>query len=279
MSNHLAKELKELHAPSKPLILSNVWDLASLNAILSLNTSDSKPVRAIATASWAIAAILGIKDEDLTLEQNLAAIAQIAPAVKAAGLPLTVDIQDGYGEGIEDVVKKVIELGAVGANIEDSIPAAGFGQGIEGSLYNTETQVRRLNRAFAAAKEAGCPDFVINARCDVFRLEPYYANDDESALKEAVERGRKYLEAGATTVFYWGGMGRGLRTSKVEVLVRELSGRVAVKLGDQPDSLSTDELGKIGVARISVGPSLYLVAMNAMKDTARRILSGGKLAA
>lgn len=118
----------------------------------------------------------------------------------------------------------------------------------------------------------------LNARCDIFRLEPYYSNDDESALEEAVERGRKYLEAGATTVFYWGGMGRGLRTSEVEVLVRELPGRVAVKLGDQPDSLSTDDLGKIGVARISVGPSLYLVAMNAMKDAARRILSGGKLA-
>lgn len=279
MSNHLAKEFQEIHAPSKPLVLSNVWDLTSLNAILSLNTSDSKPVKAIATASWAIAAILGIKDEDLTLEQNLAAIAQIAPAVKAAGLPLTVDIQDGYGENIEAVVKRVIELGAVGANIEDSIPSAGFGQGIEGSLYDAETQVKRLNRAFAAAKETGCPDFVINARCDIFRLEPYYSNDDESALKEAVERGRKYFEAGATTVFYWGGMGRGLRTSEVEVLVRNLSGRVAVKLGDQPDSLSTDELGKIGVARISVGPSLYLVAMNAMKDTAKRILSGGKLAA
>ncbi|KAL0943565.1 carboxyphosphonoenolpyruvate phosphonomutase-like protein [Colletotrichum truncatum] len=278
MANEIAFKLKQLHSPSSPIIFSNVWDVASLNAILSLNTADTKPVKAIATASWAIAAILGVKDEDLTLEQNLAAIAQIAPVVKAAGLPLTVDIQDGYGERIEEVVQRVIALGAVGANIEDSIPSAGFGKGVDGSLYDAQTQVSRLKRAFAAAKEAGCPDFVVNARCDVFRLEPYFANDDQGALREAVERGRMYLDTGATTVFYWGGMGRGLRTSEVEVLVRELGGRVAVKLGDQPDSLSTQDLGNIGVARISVGPSLYMIAMNAMKKAAGRILSGGKLA-
>ncbi|KAF9874936.1 hypothetical protein CkaCkLH20_07630 [Colletotrichum karsti] len=278
MANTLARELKELHTPSKPIILSNVWDLASLSAILSLNTAEDKPVKAIATASWAIAATLGVKDEDLTLEQNLAAIGQIAPGVRAAGLPLTVDIQDGYGENIEEVVKQVIRLGAVGANIEDSIPSAGFDKGVEGSLYDPDEQVNRLKRALAAAKEVGCPDFVINARCDVFRLEQPAVDDDEKALEEGINRGREYLEAGAKTVFYWGGGNRGLRTSEVKVLVRELGGRVAVKLGDQPDALSTEELGNIGVARISVGPSLYHVAMNAMKQAAKRILSGGKLA-
>ncbi|KAI3540321.1 hypothetical protein CABS01_11492 [Colletotrichum abscissum] len=279
MSNQLAQELKRLHVPASPVIFANVWDLASLNAIISLNTTDSKPVKAIATASWAIAATVGVKDEDLELEQNMAAIGQLAPAAKAAGLPLSVDLQDGYGDLIDEVVTEVVTLGASGANIEDSIPSAGFEKGIEGSLYGVDTQVARLESALEAAREAGCPDFVLNARCDVFRLEPYCATDDESVLVEAVKRGRAYLEAGATTVFFWGGSGRGLRTSEVRVLVKELGGRVAVKLGDRADSLSTKELGEIGVARISVGPSLYLVAMNAVKESARRILDGGKLAA
>ncbi|WYZ38494.1 hypothetical protein EsH8_III_000408 [Colletotrichum jinshuiense] len=279
MSKVLAQELKQLHTPAAPIIFANVWDFASLNAILSLNTAEAKPVRAIATASWAIAATLGIKDEELTLDQNTAAIEQLAPAVRAAGLPLSVDLQDGYGEHIEKVVASAVRLGAVGANIEDSIPSAGFDKGVGGSLYGAEAQAARLKRALSAARGAGCPDFVVNARCDVFRLEPYAASDDAAALGEAVRRGRAYLEAGATTVFYWGGAGRGLRTSEVEVLVRELGGRVAVKLGDRPGSLTTEELAEIGVARISVGPSLYLVAMNAMKDAARRILSGGRLGA
>ncbi|GKT41021.1 uncharacterized protein ColSpa_01202 [Colletotrichum spaethianum] len=279
MSNELAKELKQLHAPALPIIFTNVWDLASLNAVLSLNTTESKPVKGIATASWAIAATLGIKDEELTLEQNMAAISQIAPMVGSAYLPLSIDLQDGYGEQIEEAVASAVKLGAVGANIEDSIPSAGFHKGINGSLYNADAQAIRLKRALAAAHEAGCPEFVLNARCDVFRLEPYYASDEEIALREAVQRGRAYLKAGATTVFYWGGSGRGLRTSEVKFLVRELGGRVAVKLGDRPESLSTEELAEIGVARISVGPSLYIVAMNAMKDVARRILSGGKLTA
>ncbi|KXH31316.1 hypothetical protein CSAL01_03827 [Colletotrichum salicis] len=209
----------------------------------------------------------------------MAAIGQLAPAAKAAGLPLSVDLQDGYGDLIEEVVTEVVTLGASGANIEDSIPSAGFEKGIDGSLYSMETQVTRLKSALEAAREAGCSDFVLNARCDVFRLEPNCADDDEGALAEAVKRGRAYLDAGATTVFFWGGSGRGLRASEVRVLVKELGGRVAVKLGERPDSLSTKELGEIGVARISVGPSLYLVAMNAVKASARRILDGGKLAA
>ncbi|TIC99761.1 Uncharacterized protein CH35J_006178 [Colletotrichum higginsianum] len=279
MSNDLAQELKRLHTPASPIVFANVWDLASLNAVRSLNTPESAPVKAIATASWAIAAALGVRDEDLTLEQNMTAIAQIAPAATAAGLPLSVDLQDGYGELIEDVVASAVGLGAVGANIEDSIPSAGFGRGIDGSLYGLEAQVVRLRRALAAARAAGCADFVLNARCDVFRLEPYCAGDDETALREAARRGRAYLEAGATTVFFWGGSGRGLRTSEVQVLVRELGGRVAVKLGDGPGALSTAQLAEMGVARISVGPSLYLVAMEAVRDAARRILSGGTLAA
>lgn len=279
--NTLVTAFKELHKPSAPLVLPNIWDLGSLKALLSLNDADptNKPVKAVATASWAIAESSGIRDEDLTWEQNRAAIARLAPHVRAAGLPLTVDLQDGYGERIEEVVAEAVRLGAVGANIEDSIPSAGFGKGVAGSLYGVEEQVGRLRRALAAARDAGCADFVLNARCDVFRLDPAWAADDEEAVAEAVRRGRAYLELGATTVFFWGGAGRGLRTSEVRRLVGALDGRVSVKLGERAGALTTAELGEIGVARVSVGPSLYLKALAAVREWAANILSGGGLAA
>jgi 2-methylisocitrate lyase-like PEP mutase family enzyme len=276
MEDNLTVSLKNLHIPGRPIVFANIWDVASLDALLSLNNETTKPVTAVATASWAIAASLGIKDEELTLEQNLAAIERLVPRVKAAGLPLTVDLQDGYGERIAESVAAAVRLGVHGANIEDSIPSAGFGRGIIGSLYQPAAQVSRLKTALSAARDAGSPDFVLNARCDVFRLEPPFPDGDEEAMKEAVSRGRTYLNAGATTVFYWGGR-RGLSTNEVRVLVQSLDGRVAVKLSDGQTGLSTRELAEVGVARISVGPSLYLIARNAMREAAQRILDGGRL--
>ena len=279
-SNDLAKTLKALHKPSSPIVFPNVWDVASFNAISSLNSHASTPqVKGIATASFAIAAQLGIKDEELSLEQNLDAIRKIAPLCRQANLPLSVDIQDGYGAQIESVVAAVVEAGAVGANIEDSIPSAGFDKGISGSLYAADEQVQRLKAALEAAAASGCPDFVLNARCDVFRLDETSSGlDDEARMREAVGRGRAYLDAGAATIFFWGGGARGLSRAEVETLVRELGGRVAVKLGDGiPEALSVRELAEIGVARISVGPSLFLRAMDAAKKAASSILSGGRL--
>lgn len=279
-TNEFAAKFKLLHQPSKPLVVPNIWDLSSLNAVASLNAGDDndKPVKAIATASWAIADSMGLRDEDLTFKDNMAAIARLAPFVRAAGLPFSVDLQDGYGDRIEEAVASAVNLGAVGANIEDSIPSAGFDQGLGGSLYRLDVQVARLKSALEAATRSGCPDFVLNARCDVFCLRPAWGPSDPTALHEAVMRGRAYLEAGATTVFFWGGRGRGLTRSEVEHLVRELDGRVAVKLDEQAGALSTAELGELGVARISVGPGLYRKAMQDIREWTQTILSGGSMA-
>ncbi|TFA98837.1 hypothetical protein CCMA1212_009421 [Trichoderma ghanense] len=275
--NQSAQTLKALHKPGTPLVLSNVWDTSSLNAIVSLNSESSKPVKALATASWAIAASLGIKDEELTMFQNLEAISHIAPLAEKAGLPLSVDLQDGYGDYITAAITAAVEYGAAGANIEDSIPSAGFGKGISGSLYKLEDQVARLKRVFDAAKAAGAPDFVLNARCDVFRLEDSGLSY-ETRLAEAIKRGKAYLEAGATTIFFWGGPGQGLSSETVKTLVKELDGKVAVVLSRAPGALTTSELAGLGVARISVGPSLYIAALEAVKSKALQMYSGGGLA-
>ena len=274
-SNDLAKALKALHVPGKPLVLPNIWDEASLRTLLSLNSDSSKPVKAVATASFAVAAARGTEDEDLTFEQNLEAIRSVAPICAAAGIPLSTDLQDGYGPRIAEVVSSVVKAGAHGGNLEDCYLTVGHGKGIEGSLYPLEEQASRIKKALKAAADAGCPDFAINARCDVFKLDEDTGPDDETRMKEALARGKAYLDAGATTVFFWGGM-RGLRTHEVKKLVDELGGKVAVLLS-RKGGHTAGELAEIGVARISVGPSLYLFAMDTVKSTAARILGGGGL--
>ncbi|KAM4066600.1 phosphoenolpyruvate phosphomutase domain-containing protein [Hirsutella rhossiliensis] len=278
MSNDAAKTLRALHVPQSPLILANVWDVASLQAILALNhDAADQPVKAVATASWAIAAAAGVRDEHLTWELNRDAIARIAPLCRDAGLPLSADLQDGYGYRIDEVVRAAVEAGVVGANIEDSIPQAGFAKGIAGSLYPLDEQVRRLRGAVSAADAAGCRDFVLNARCDVFCLDD--TDDDGSRLAEAIARGKAFLEAGAATVFYWGGPRRRMSKTHVQRLVRELDDRVAVQLAAYPGEPTVAELAELGVARISVGPALYRIATEAVQKAARSIYCRGKLPA
>ncbi|KAJ6593374.1 phosphoenolpyruvate phosphomutase-domain-containing protein [Mycena capillaripes] len=273
-----AKDFKALHQPGHPIVFANIYDLSSLTALLSLNTtapSNYSPVRAIATASYPIAETLGIRDEDLTFEQHFAALEPIAAHLRtdSPSLPLSIDLQDGYGTLLEECMRRAVSLGAVGANIEDSIPERGFAAGVEGSLRGAEEQVGRIKTALRVAAEMGVPDFVINARTDVMRLVPR----PEGALEEAVRRGRAFLEAGATTVFVWGGSEQGLSRAEVETFVREFRGNLAVKLSDAEDGLSVKELAAMGVARISVGPSLWIMATKAFKAGAGRILSGGRL--
>ncbi|KAH8177142.1 phosphoenolpyruvate phosphomutase domain-containing protein [Sarocladium implicatum] len=268
--NATAQALKGLHIPSNPLVLANIWDISSLNVLTSLNSSTSSPVKAIATASWAIAASNGIPDEDLDQQQNLDAISRIAPLAAKAGLPLSADLQDGYGDKIADTVRKAVKLGVVGANIEDSIPSAGFDKGIAGSLYSLEDQVNRLRSAMKAADEEGCPDFALNARCDAFVLAPSAELTDEARLDAAIARGKAFLELGATTVFYWGpALGR----PQIERLVKELGGRVAIQASAVP-GMTVRDLAQLGVARISVGPAMYRSAMNAIKEEALKLLQG-----
>ncbi|KAI0487779.1 phosphoenolpyruvate phosphomutase-domain-containing protein [Xylaria cf. heliscus] len=273
-----AAHFAALHAPGNPLVVPNIWDLASLKSVLSLNSSSSSssstsplPVKAIATASYAIAESLGLADADLSAGANLIRISQLAPRVRAAGLPLTVDIQDGYGARLDDVVAGVVRAGAAGANVEDLRD--------DGKLWDCGEQVERLKRVIRVAAENGCHGFVVNARCDV--LCPWSPRDgrpgeEDRLLAEAVRRGKAYLEAGATTVFVWGGP-RGLRDEEIRTLVREFGGRLAVKLAVGEKGLTVRELADMGVARISVGPMLFLAAGRTVREGAERIVGGGRL--
>ncbi|KAH8590298.1 carboxyvinyl-carboxyphosphonate phosphorylmutase [Bisporella sp. PMI_857] len=258
LSQALAQKLRALHSPGNPVIFTNIWDAPSASLVLK-----HEKTKALATASYAVAASAGLEDDELTLEDNLIAIrrirARMAKEGKAESIPLTCDLQDGYGEHLEECIEKVLELGAVGCNLEDSKTVNG-----KTALISPEEHVERIKTVVKIAKAKGVDDFVVNARTDSVLLG--------GTLQEAIDRGRLYLEAGACTVFVWGGLKRGLRDEEVRVLVRELNGRVNVICRKGEGMLSVKEIVNLGVARISMGPALWRAGMSAIESELGRLL-------
>jgi 2-methylisocitrate lyase-like PEP mutase family enzyme len=188
-ANVLAQTLKSLHTPGRPVVFANVYDILSARAVAALPSC-----KALATASYAVARANGVEDDDMTLEINLNAARQIGKVAKEFGKPLTLDIQDAYGNRLEEAIKIAIDAGVVGVNLEDCDKDSQ-------KMHSKSTAVSRIKRTLSTAQQQGVPDFVVNARCD--------ALIHGGELQEVIERGKAYLEAGATTVFVWGGSQRG----------------------------------------------------------------------
>ena len=181
IQNTTAALFRSLHRPGHPLLLTNVWDAISASAIASLPGTT-----ALATASFAVAAAAGLADDDLDLPTLLRAASAIGKVAATYSLPLTVDLQDGFGAQLVDAVREVIKLGAVGINLED------FGREI-GALYSVEELCERIRQVVKVANELGVPKFVVNARTDALFTG--------GTVEEAITRGKAYLEAGAFNVF------------------------------------------------------------------------------
>lgn len=261
--NALAAHFRTLHSPNSPLVLTNIWDAITATSIASLPST-----KALATASYAIAAAAGLSDEDLDLDTNLRAVAAISRIASAHKLPLTVDFQDGFADRLEEGIRKVIELGAVGINLED------FAREKDG-LYTVAEAQERIRKVVKIAGEMGVPDFVVNARTD--------ALFSGGTVDDAIARGKAYLEAGAANIFIWGGPARkGWAREEVKRACGELGGKLNVILirmdgeGKPFEGLSVSELKEIGVARISVGPQLMRWTSKKMAEEAGRILGGEK---
>ncbi|PLN85698.1 phosphoenolpyruvate phosphomutase-domain-containing protein [Aspergillus taichungensis] len=250
--NLAAKAFKDLHRPSQPVVLANVYDGISAKTVAGLPTS-----KALATASWAIAESAGMPDEELTLEENIRATKIIATVIKGSGKPLTVDLQDGYGDRLKDAIKQVIGAGAIGANLEDYDNA-------NKRLYSAADAASRVKHALAIAAALGVPDFVVNARCDALLYG--------GTFEDVISRGQAYLAAGATSVFVLGPLHQAhpgeLEKDQITKLVQAFDGRVNLVPGEK----STKELAALGVSRISVGPDLQMCAMKALKKEAEKFL-------
>ena len=241
-----ANDFKNLHIKGDPLILVNIWDSGSAQA---LQTTGAK---AIGTGSWSVAAAHGYDDgEKLPLDLVLANLKRILACVD---LPVTIDLEGGYGqspEEIQDTVTKVIEVGAVGINFEDQIV------GHEG-IYSIDDQCNRIK----AIREVADPLF-INARTDLF-LKADPAHHDERLIEEALYRANAYAEAGADGFFV-----PGLQNLNLIEKLCALS-PLPVNIMVLSNTPSSKQLAERGVARISYGPYPYFQAMEALKEVGRK---------
>jgi 2-methylisocitrate lyase-like PEP mutase family enzyme len=240
-----ARELQRLHADPALLVLVNVWDVVSATVVAA-----TPGVTAIATASHSIAASRGYPDgEVIPRDEMLDAVGRIAAAVE---LPVTADLEAGYGDAGE-TVRRAIDLGVVGANLEDQ-------------LKPLPDAVAAVSAAVAAAEAAGVP-FVLNARTDAFLRAG--DRDPAEVLADAIERGRAYLDAGATT-FFAPGL---LDEATVEALVAAL-GPQKVNLIALPGSVSLEAMQRLGVARCSFGPWSQNVALTALASLTTSAMAG-----
>lgn len=236
-----------------PLILFNIWDAGGAKVVADLG------MKAIATGSWSVAAAHGYGDgEKLPFDLAIANLRRIVDTVE---LPVTFDMEGGYGRTPDEVaanIAAVINAGAVGINIEDQV-VGGTG------LYPVEEQAARIAAIRRVADAAGVPLF-INARTDVFLKDPPDAHSG-AHLEDALTRAAAYAEAGASG-FFAPGLADAPRT-------RALCERspLPVNIMFLPYAPSPRQLAELGVCRISYGATPYRQAMDFLKDAARAALA------
>lgn len=246
-----AETLRALHVPGSPLILVNVWDAITAKVVAS-----ATGVKAIATASHSISASRDVADGGgLGLEGAINAAKLIIDAVE---LPVTVDFEKGYGKDpveVQSSVRRLLEAGAAGFNIEDSPGSISEGQ------FELRQAAARVAAARAACEETGVPA-VINARVDSFLGNGNWA--------EARDRSNACLEAGADVIFMFG-----LDTEqKVERAVAEINGKVSVIAG--PKSVPLKRLAELGVCRVSFGGRPLGLTLSHLKDAAATLTELGE---
>ncbi|WP_417452441.1 isocitrate lyase/PEP mutase family protein [Kiloniella sp.] len=240
-----AENFRNLHEKGNPLVLYNIWDPGTAK----IAASSGAP--AIATGSWSVAEAFGFPDGE-KLPRNLA-MENINRICNSVDIPVSMDLEAGYGRSPEQVAQSVILAGqnsAVGVNFEDQI--------IDGKgLYSIEDQVARVAAAKKASNTLDVPIF-INARTDIF-LQASEVDDQKELLQEVITRGQAYADAGADGFF--------VPALTDACLIRELCDTCPLPINIMMMSgcPSVSELANLGVARISHGPGPFRAAMELIK--------------
>ncbi|AXB47887.1 isocitrate lyase/PEP mutase family protein [Amycolatopsis albispora] len=246
-----AAELLRLHREPELLRVVNVWDVISAKVVAGVEGTT-----ALATASHSIAASRGYEDgENIPVGEMIDEVARI---VAATELPVTADLEGGYGNAAE-TVRRAIGVGAVGANIEDQLKP----------LAEAAAQVEAIMKA---ADAEGVPDFVLNARTDAFLKAG--DRDPADVLADAVERGKAFLDAGAPVVFVPGVLSEGQIST-----LSEAFGPQRLTVIGLPGLPSHERLAELGVARISYGPLSQRVALTALAELTESVREGGGIPA
>ncbi len=247
-------EFRNMHQSGDILVLANAWDIPSARIF------EQAGFPAIGTTSAGIAISLGYPDgQKISRDEMLQVVARIARSVS---VPVTADMEAGYGDSATDVADtamRVISAGAIGLNIEDSTKRP------ENPLYDVETQIRKIT---VIRKVAGLLDvpLVINARTDALVLGQ---GDRTSRLKEAIDRGKEYKKAGADCFF------------PVGAIDPETISDIVTQVGCPVNILATKdvppvaELRRLGVRRVSVGSGPARATLGLVKRIAQELRESG----
>jgi len=262
MVSSIQKEKAEIflkfHQDKEILVLLNSWDIGSSKLI------EACGYKAIATTSMGIAASLGLPDSQvITLSEMIAAITGIVNGVQ---VPVTVDIEAGYGNNLHEIidsVTKIIATGIVGINIEDSIDLSPV-------LIDEMEFCERISAIRALSDSLGF-HLVINARTDSFYTS---LGSQREKLAESIRRGNKYREAGADCIFIqpvW-------EKEMISTLVKEINAPInilsipGIGEGIPP---TVRELQDLGVARLSLGSTMMKATLALIKKVADELSEKG----
>ena len=237
-----ADAFRQLHTGPRMLVLPNAWDVASARLVEEAGFS------AIATTSAGIAWALGYADgERISRGEMLAVIRRIVTAVR---VPVTADVEGGYGATVAaaaETARGVIAAGAVGLNLEDGTN--------EGTLLDPELQADRIRAVRDAAMSARVP-LVVNARTDAFEVKQWSAAERFTA---AVRRANGYVAAGADCLF----VPHVSDGETIGRLAQEIAGPLNVIAG--PPAPPLPELERLGVRRASLGPRVVQATLGLVR--------------
>jgi 2-methylisocitrate lyase-like PEP mutase family enzyme len=251
-----AAQFRDRHTDSDAgtLVLPNSWDAASTLLF------EQAGFEAVGTSSAGVAASMGVPDgEHLSRAEMLAVVERISHTV---GVPVSADIEAGYGDSPADVsetIRRTIDAGAVGVNLEDGTddPA--------GPLDDVEGHAAKIRAARDAADDAGVP-LVINGRTDVFWRE---AGDEADRVDRAIQRANAYADAGSDCLFVPGVTD----AATIEALVDGIDGPLNVLGG--PGAPPVPELGDLGVGRVSVGSGPMRATLARLREIAAELRDEG----
>ena len=237
-----------LHVPGRPVILYNVWDPGSAQAVAKAGA------KAIATGSHPVGDASGFGDgQQVPIDFVMDNAKRVVAAVD---LPVTVDFESAYAVKPEEAGANVARLkatGAVGCNFEDQVIG---GEG----LHPLDRQCRRIE----AIRESVGPEFFINARTDLFLKTQTY---DDALVDEVIERGKAFADSGASGFF----VPRMADPRHAERVVREVP--LPLNLIAVPGAPPNRDWANAGVARISYGPFPHRALMKTLEDWAREAIA------
>ncbi|UOQ43750.1 isocitrate lyase/phosphoenolpyruvate mutase family protein [Halobacillus salinarum] len=243
----------QLHRQSSTFVLPNAWDAVSAKMF------EESGFTAIGTTSAGIAAALGFKDgENIPLQKMIDVISSIVDSVN---IPVSADIESGYGGNVKEVVetaRKIIESGAVGINIED-----GTGNP-DRPLCDLSLQMEKIAaiKRLSDSKEDGT--LFINARTDTYWLN---IGDPSTRLAETIKRAKWFEESGADCIFIPGLFDREI----IQNLRKEISCPINLLAGSEIPSLP--ELSNIGIERLSCGSGPFRATVTLLKTISDEIMN------